>query len=115
MTIFFTNLPKAKENKQEADRKSKMKTKMLKDTFNETDRWVVGWEKVFVTQNTDSRTCTHDIEKLLRFNHEMANSTLKSGKVLSSHLTKAAVWVTNKHVKSDRHQKALKRWSPSRV
>ena len=38
MKIFSTNLPKEKENKQKADRKSKMKTKMSKDTFNETDR-----------------------------------------------------------------------------
>ena len=90
MKIFFTNLPKAKENKQEADGKSKMKTKMLKDTFNETDRWVVGWEKVFVTQNTDNRTCIHDIEKLLRFNHEMANSTLKSVKSLEQSLHKSS-------------------------
>ena len=38
MKIFSTNLPKEKENKQKADGKCKMKTKMSKDTFNETDR-----------------------------------------------------------------------------
>ena len=90
MKIFSTNLTKEKENKQKADRKSKMKTKMSKDTFNETDRWVIGREKVFVLQNTDNRTCIHDTEKLLKFNHDMANDTLKSGKSLEQSLHKSS-------------------------
>ena len=50
---------------------------------------MVGWEKVTVTQNTDSRTYIHDIEKLLKFNHDTANDTLKSGKSLEQPLHKS--------------------------
>ena len=39
MKIFSTNLSKEKENKQKAYGKSKLKTKMSKNTFNETGEW----------------------------------------------------------------------------
>lgn len=45
---------------------------------------------MFVTQNTDNRTCIHNIEKLLKFNNKMAKDTLKGGKSLEQSLHKSS-------------------------
>lgn len=42
--------------------KQKIKIKMSQDTINERRRQVVGWEKIFVRQNPDNRTCIHNIK-----------------------------------------------------
>lgn len=51
---------------------------------------MVGSESMFVTQNTDNRTCIHNIEKLLKFNNKMAKDTLKGGKILEQSLHKSS-------------------------